>query len=348
MKDRDLNEFRQDLVSGDWVLFATGRAKRPNATEHSVPDIGTPNQSAGADATEQAGISCPFDDPKASGQEIISEYKKSNGEKWVTVIKNKYPAVRPGACAPIETIGPFSRTAANGFHEVLVTADHDRNFPEFTTEETEIVLGVYRDRYLEISKYECGEYIQIFNNSGAKAGATVEHPHSQILSTPVLPPVVARSLRGSADFYKKNRKKVHEVILEWEMGQKKRIVFENNLFVCFCPFSSKRPYEVRIFPKIGCARFELTDDIFLNGCAEALNFCLNRLKKILGGKLDYNFFIHTAPVHESAEPLCSEFYRWHLEIVPHYSILAGFDYSTGIIVNVIDPDKAAKEIRNIN
>lgn len=332
----DINEFRQDLVSGDWVLFAAGRTKRPNATEKL-------DQTEKENGDDQR--SCPFDDPRTSGQEIISEYKKTNGDLWLTVVINKYPAVMPGVCGSVENEGPFSKTAANGFHDVLVTNDHLRSMEDFTTEETKIVLQAYRDRYLEIAKHECGDYIQIFHNHGKKAGASIPHPHSQILSTPILPPVVARSINGSAHFYHENKKKVHDVIIDWEKEQKKRIIFENKLFIAFCPFSSKRPYEVRLFPKISNARFETTDEAGLEKCAEALNFCLSRLKKVFNGDLNFNFFIHTAPVRESAELPTSEFYHWHLEILPHYSNLAGFDFSTGIIVNVIDPDKAAEELR---
>lgn len=332
----DLNEFRQDLVSGDWVLFATARTKRPHASEKN----GIANE------TEQSENACPFDDPRASGQEIISEYKKEDGELWLTVMKNKYPAVTFGACLPIESEGPFAKTAANGFHDVLATKDHERALPDFSAEETAILLRAYRERYLEIAKNECGEYIQIFHNHGKKAGASLAHPHSQIMSTPILPPVVSRSINGSARFFQRNKKKVHDVIIAWEADQKKRIVFENALFIAFCPFSSKRPYEVRIFPKISNARFETTDEKGLKSCAEALNHCLGQLKKILNHDLSFNFFIHTAPVRETSELPCSEFYHWHLEILPHYSTLAGFDFSTGIIVNVIDPDKAAEEIRN--
>src|SRR3989344_8247612 len=333
----DLNEFRQDLVSGDWVLFAAARSKRPHAMEKNNP----------AENNSKPEGQCPFDDPRASGQEVISEYKKNNGELWITVMTNKYPTVTPGVCLPIDQEGPFSKTAANGFHDVLATKDHVRALPDFSIEETAILLRAYRERYLEIAKHECGEYIQIFHNYGKNAGASIVHPHSQILSTPILPPVVARSINGSAEFYRKNKKKVHDTILEWEMKQEKRIIFENELFIAFCPFTSKRPYEVRIFSKLSNARFETIDNQSMEGCAEALNFVLGKLKKVFEGKFNFNFFIHTSPVRESPDLSCSEFYHWHIEIVPHYSILAGFDFSTGIIVNVIDPDQAAEELRNI-
>lgn len=350
----DLNEFRQDLVSGDWVLFATARAKRPHATERPDAEIElafgnlSPKSERDSVSTEGkvgTGTSCPFDDPVASGQEIIKEYKKTNGELWLTVMTNKYPAVSPGICLPVEQEGPFSKTAANGFHEVLATVDHQRALPDFSTEETAILLKAYRERYLEISKNECGEYIQIFHNHGRQAGASLVHPHSQIMSTPILPPVVARSLNGAAGFYRQQHKKVHDTIIGWEVEQAKRVVFENDLFIAFCPFTSKRPYEIRIFPKISNARFETTDEKGLKECAEILNFCLRQLKKLFNHNLSFNFFIHTAPVRETGELPCSEFYHWHIEVLPHYSTLAGFDFSTGIIVNVIDPDKAAEEIR---
>lgn len=333
----DLNEFRQDLVSGDWVLFAAGRSKRPHATEHPGADI--------VPGIEPNQPQCPFDDPRSSGQEIISEYKKDNGELWLTVMTNKYPAVASGLCMPVETKGPFSFTAANGFHDVLSTRDHERSLPDFSVEETAIILKAYRERYLEIAKNECGEYIQIFHNHGRNAGASVAHPHSQIMSTPILPPVVARSLSGSANFFHQHNKKAHDTIIGWEVEQKKRLVFENDLFIAFCPFTSKRPYEIRIFPKISNARFETTDQAGLEACAETLNFCLRQLSKLFGNQFSFNYFIHTAPVRESAQLPFSEFYHWHIEILPHYSTLAGFDFSTGIIVNVIDPDEAAEQLR---
>lgn len=351
-----LNEFRQDLVSGEWVLFATGRAKRPNAedaTERSrsvtererlrnADDRNTEHSSANVEDAESSRTRCPFDDPTAAGQEIVS----TTTDGWVTVIKNKFPAVTPGLCTPPQTFGPFAVAAANGFHEVVITHDHNRSFQDFTSEETLRVLKVFRERYLEIAKYECGDYIQIFNNTGLAVGASIAHPHSQILSTPILPPMVTRSVNGAARYYREHKQRVHAVLLSWEQEQKKRIVFENDLFIALCPYVSKRPYEIKLFPKQPSARFETADDAGLAACAEALNACLQKLGKLMPD-LQYNFFIHTAPVRENLEIPSTEFYHWHIEIIPHHSILAGFDFSTGIIVNVIDPDQAAAELRNL-
>lgn len=331
-----INEFRQDLVSGDWVLIAPGRAKRPGEVQAAKIDNQSPEEASGF---------CPFDDPRASGQEIVSEYELA-GRPWITVIKNKYPAVTRDVCRPPKKNGPYSFVQASGFHEVVITADHKRNFENFTDDETLAVLNSFKDRYLEISKFECGDYVQIFNNSGRQAGASIAHPHSQILSTPIIPPMVAKSIYGAAGFYKKNGKRVHELMLEWERKNKQRIVFENDKFTALCPYASKRSYEIKIFPKKPSARFETAAENDLRDCAQALNFSLQRLSRLLSHNFSYNFFIHTAPVRGEMVSESADFYHWHIEIIPHFSNLAGFDFSTGIIVNTIDPDRAAEEIRN--
>lgn len=339
MPKKPINEFRKDPVSGDWVLFAAGRAKRPGGEDKSKISL---------EAKKEEQKSCPFDDPRGTGQEVVGEYIKSNGVPWVTVIKNKYPAVTPGICGPVSTVGPFSVTDANGFHEVVVTADHERNFSDFTTEETTLVLRSFQERYRSISQYECGDYVQIFNNSGKEAGASIAHPHSQILSTPIVPPLVARSLNGAAGYFLKHQKTVYQSLANWELEQGVRVVFKNDQMTAYCPYTSKRPYEVKIVPARQNAHFETATAEELTGCAETLNFTLAKLKKIFNHRLAFNFFIHTAPVREANMfPFpCADFYHWHIEIIPHLATLAGFDFSTGIIVNIIDPDQAAEEIRN--
>lgn len=341
MSKKPINEFRKDPISGDWVLFATGRAKRltsPGRKEKTFSLAGT--------SPKDVSPACPFDDPQASGQDIIGEHHLPNGDPWVTIITNKYPAVKPGSCGPIEQHGPISFTEANGFHEVLITRDHQRGFPQFSVEETRAFLLACQDRYRQIARYECGEYIQIFNNSGAEAGASMAHPHSQILSTPILPPAVARSLNGSAGFYLKHQQTAHKFLLDWEREEKQRIIFEDRLSVAYCPYVSRKPYEIRVMPLQQQAHFEKASEDEIGNVAEALRFVLSGLNRVFPG-ISFNFFIHTSPVREDKLfPFpCSVFYHWHIEIIPHVATLGGFDFSTGIIVNIIDPDEAARALR---
>jgi len=327
------SEFRQDMVSGYWVLVATGRSKRPHAMQSRQPNYQTPQE-------------CVFENPIQSGNQPIAVYPYEAGDKWkVMVIDNKYPAVTPGGCDPMTMREGYSVIEGNGNHEIVITRDHDRTFAEFSVEEIRDVLAVYRQRYRDMAQYECGDYIIIFHNYGREGGASVYHPHSQIISLPILPPDVARSIRGAEIYYNKFRKEVYGVMIANEMSHKKRLVYENQFYVALCPFVSKIPYEVRIYPRRQNPHFELTDDSELLYIADILGAVLRKIKKALNDPA-YNFFIHTAPVRENSRDLpSSEFYRWHIEVLPRIKFDAGFEAGTGIEMNIVDPDEAADLLR---
>jgi len=333
-----LNEFRQDLISGEWVLFATGRAKRPHA-------VG--NNHDNNDQEYHSIKNCPFEDLKKSGNELVWFYPDETDWR-VAVIKNKFPAVKPGICKSSDTFGPFSIQEAVGFHDLFIYKDHDKNLADFSQDELIEVIKSYKKRYLEIADSEgCARYILIFHNFGREAGASLYHPHSQIISMPILPPDVGRSLRGSAEFYEKNHQRVYDVLIKWEIEQGRRIVYENDLFVAFCPFVSKYPYEVRIFPRDSHAHFEQMPDTFDKYLSDAMGVALKKIKKALNDPA-YNFFIHTASMNKDPESKFHEFYTWHIEILPKIKILAGFETGTGVDINAVDPDEAAKTLRETN
>ena len=330
-----MNEFRQDLISSDWVLFSTARAKRPNGKKEEENSV------------YKSKENCPFEDPVKSGQEIVWGYP--NEKEWqAMVIKNKYPAVKQGVCGPDWKTGPFNIFDAVGVHDVIIFKDHDINFSDFTGEQGTEAVRVYKRRYQEIaSSGGCIDYVMIFHNSGREAGASIYHPHSQIISTPILPPDVSKSFYGSLKFYQDNKKRVYDLIIDWEREQKKRIIYENDNFIAFCPFVSKKPYEVRIFSKESHAHFERMPDGLDGDLADVLLVSLKKIKKALNDP-PYNFFIHTAPVETSSSEKIHEFYSWHIEILPKLSISAGFELGTGIDINVVDPDMAAEELRKAN
>jgi len=335
-----VNEFRKDLVSGDWVLISSLRARRPHDGAH--------------ERLSQTVAQCVFEPGNLKEQsEPLLVYSNGalipwsgdwNGAWTTAVIKNKFPALQAGACGAPHQVGPYHVHDANGFHELVITRDHDRHFAQFTTDETAEVLRAYRDRYVEISKDECGDYVSIFHNHGRAAGASVMHNHSQIISTPIVPPEIVRSLQGADDHYQQYGKPVHLTMIEWEVQEDKRIVYENDGFIAFCPFVSKAGYEVRIFPKRQLPRFESSTDTELAQCADALNVVLRKLFVALDD-VDYNFYIHTAPVQH--DPLIEyDYYHWHIEIVPRIPIAAGFELSTAIYINPFDPNDCAKHLRD--
>ena len=329
-------EFRQDLVSGHWVLISTERAKRKT--------------SAVVERLHQPKESCPFEDPVASNggkpSLVFSHGKRTSySNDWTTlVVRNKYPALQEGVCGPVRQIGPFNVADAFGYHELVITRDHDRSFAQFSHEEVKEVLLAYRERYREIAQDDCGAYILIFHNHGKAAGASLYHHHSQIISTPILPPEVITSIAGAERYHRDHGKRVHDVMLEWELKEGKRIVYENGHFVVLCPYASKTPYEMRIFPKVGRPRFDDISDGELHALADALSVVTKKLYAL--DNVDYNFYIHTAPVKKDSTTDYS-FYHWHIEVVPRVGIVAGFELATAIYINSMDPDQAAQELRKL-
>ena len=326
-----MNEFRQDLTSGDWVLFSAGRAKRPHE-ERKKEDYYQPKDG------------CPFEQPEKSGQKIVWGWP--DNENWrVMVVKNKFPAVESGSSGLDRQIGPFNLYDAAGDHDVIIYREHDLNFSDFSVDQGVDAVRVYKKRYREMAEASSdSEHIMIFHNYGREAGASIYHPHSQIISLPILPPDISRSIYGSFRYYRANKKKVYDVIVEWELAQKKRIIYENDMFVVFCPFVSKFPYEVRIFSRDSHAHFEKMPDEFDKYLADALMNALAKIKRALGDP-SYNFFVHTAPAKENKLENFHEFYSWHIEILPKFSVSAGFELGTGLDINVVDPDMAAEELR---
>lgn len=330
---KGISELRQDLVSDDWVVIATGRGKRPgDFLKQKHPSFKQPRST------------CPFE--KLLPQTLLTYSLPGTGIKdnwWTTVVPNKYPAFGMGVCSIFHRCGPYQWTEGVGFHEVVITRDHERSLAQMSDAEAELVLRVYQDRYVFMKEDKCVKYILILHNHGRLSGATISHPHSQIVALPVIPPDVGRSLKGSAVYYHQNKSCVHCLMIEYELNAKDRVVYENDHFVVVAPYASKSAFEIRVFPKRHGAHFEEIDFKERMALANSLRTSLGKLFRGLKNP-DYNFFLHTAPVDSVQE---FHHYHWHFEIVPKTAIWGGFEIGTGIEISTIAPESAAKFLRGI-
>lgn len=325
------SEFRQDLVSGDWILIAPARSKRPNQFRAVKARPKTPRKD------------CPleFAGEKGNGQLIFSWPTK---HVWrVRVVSNKYPVVHQGKVKSIpRKRGPIAVVPGIGHHELAVTRDHNANYPKLSPTDALLVLQAFQSRYQEFAKDKNILYVSLMHNWGPTAGASIYHPHYQIVAIPLVPPDVEHSLEGSRQYFRTKRKCVHCVQIDWEKKQKKRILFESKNAIVFCPFVSREPFELRIFPKNHISFFEDTDQEVLKDIAEALQLSLKKLEIALGDP-DYNFFVHTAPIKNRDS---YKHYHWHIEVIPRTNISAGFELGIGIEINPLDPDNASAILRN--
>lgn len=324
------SELRQDLVSGDWVVIATGRAKRPDdfANFERIKD--------------EAGIeNCLFEDPVASGQEPdVLIYNKSDGDWSLRVFPNKYPAFSQSKSSKARHEGPYFSLPGNGYHEIVVTRDHHRQIALMDVMEIAEVFDAYQDRYLDLMNKRNVNYIAIFHNHGKEVGASIPHPHSQIMAIPVIAPYIKLELDGAEKYHKSNRHCAYCVMAGHESEEKKRIVFENDQFIAFCPFSSRAAFEVWVMPKKHSPYFERMTDEQKVKLAEVFQKGLGSIYKALNDP-PYNFYIHTSPCDGKDYP----HFHWHIEILPHTATWAGFELDTGIEISTIQPEVAAEYLR---
>jgi len=338
----NVSELRQDLVSGEWVVIATGRAKRPHAFAKKKKEVKKPISE------------CPFEDPQASGngeplliyyeenKKIKTEGAKKIIKEWsLQVIKNKYPAFGPGDCSETYKEGPYTLMDGAGFHEVVITRDHEKHLAVMPIEKVEEVIMAYKERYLALMEHKCVNYISIFHNHGKEAGASLEHPHSQLIATPVLPSDIRRSLKGAKDYHMKHKRCVHCTMLKWER-EENRSIFQNEHFIVLAPFVPRTAFELRIYPRKHKSNFEKITRQEIKYLAETLKYSLNKLYKGLKNPA-YNFFLHTSP----CDGRNYSYYHWHIEIWPKTAIWAGFELGTGIEISSIEPEEVAKFLRSV-
>lgn len=336
-------ELRKDDISGDWILFAPGRFHRPkDLRKDAEKRVRAPKEA------------CPFEKPFLNVDErIILEYTKrgeqvergaeSKRRDWgLLVLQNKFPAVIHSGRRPRpRSRGLFTTMPGFGHHDLVITRSHTNDFPALSRDETFHVFQAFRDRYLMLFADKNVAYVSMFHNWGRRAGATIYHPHYQMLGIPVVPPEVERSLEGSRAYARRTGACPHCAMIAWEKRAKKRVIMETNNVIAFAPFASRNAFEVRVFPKRHLAFFENTDDEALAEVATMLRKVLARVKNKLGDP-DYNFFIHTAPMRDKEK---HKYYHWHIEIYPSFGVRAGFEFDTGLILNTVDPDFAARTLK---
>lgn len=324
------SEFRRDMVSGDWVVIAPKRATRPEQFFSKAKRKRVPK------------TKCPFEDPQKNGNDEPVLLYTDEKEWTIQVIPNKFPILaHREICANRTAKGPYQIIEGVGHHDIVITRDHDVNFAHLGDYMANLVFAAFKERYEAMAHDECVKYVSIFHNWGASAGASIYHPHYQILSLPIIPPDVFRSLQGSAKHSEKTGACVHCSMIEFEKKAKKRVIYENKEAIVFAPFVSREPFELRVFPKKHLPYFDDTDEKTMKHVVEALQKALLLLEVQLHDP-DYNFFIHTAPLRDKEK---HGHYHWHIEIQPKTSIAAGFELGTGVEVNVVDPDDAAMMLR---
>ena len=327
-------ELRKDPILERWVVFSTERAKRPS--EFVVEK-----------AEKKQEIRCPFCEGNEgmTPPEILS-YRKDGSMPntpgwWVRVVPNKYPALGIEGELNKRQRGIYDMMNGIGAHEVIIECpQHLEDIISLDQKNIEEIIWVYRDRMRDLAQDLRFEYALIFKNKGRIAGASLNHSHSQIIVTPVVPKRTEEELAGSNKYFTLKGKCVFCDIINQELDSKERILWDNEDFVSLCPFASRFPYEINILPRQHYSNFETITERGVKNLAVMLRKCLGSLDKTIPD-VPYNYLIHTSPYTLAN----LDYYHWHLEIIPRLTRVAGFEWGTGFYINPVLPEEAAGYLR---
>jgi len=328
-------ELRKDPVLGRWVIIATERGKRPNdfAGERPV----------------RANGFCPFCEGREemTPPEVLACREpggQPNGPGWrVRVVPNKYPVLQVEGDLGKKGMGIYDHMHGVGAHEVVIeTPEHKTTLTELEEARIVEVILACRDRLVDFRndrRMVCG---MIFKNVGDAAGATLEHTHSQIICTPVVPRTIQQEMDGSKAFFEYRGRCIFCDMIEQETGAGTRVVAEHGNFLAFEPYAPRFPFETWVLPRRHASHFENIAGDDAAEFAHILREVLLRLERGLSSPA-YNYMIHTTPLAMERQ----EHYHWHVEIIPRLTKVAGFEWGTGFYINPVAPESAADHLRSV-
>lgn len=334
-------EYRKNSITGDWVIIAADRAGRPETFCQRSENKKV--RSADLDKTAE----CPFcyGNEDQTPPEIVAwrDGSPPNTPGWkVRVVPNKYPAASlKGPPEPWTAKGVFQEMAGYGIHEVLIeTPQHNRHPGELSLHQTELIIKSYFHRFVDLARDGSLMSVQIFRNHGREAGASIEHPHSQLVALPCATPVLLKEMREAQRFYLEKGRCPYCLLLEEELSSGARIIIEDESFVAFVPYAARMPFELWIVPRRHQSSFSEINEAEQKVMALFVMKVLHVIKATLDDP-PYNYYLHSAPLRALSLP----YYHWHLEIFPRVTVPGGFEMGTGVYINVTVPEEAAQFLR---
>ncbi|MFH1722292.1 MAG: galactose-1-phosphate uridylyltransferase [Candidatus Altiarchaeota archaeon] len=315
-----MNELRKDYLLDRWVIVACDRGKRPT-------DFATASEGS----EDKVCFFCPGNEHMTPPE--ISRIEEDG--KWIIrVFPNKFPAVDTSAGESFKDF--LEMVPVYGLHEVVAeTNDHAKTLSDMPVDHLVKVFDVYMERIKELEKDPKSKYVSVFKNHKKIAGASLSHSHTQIVSIPVVPPLVKAEVEASKRYIEEHTSCPFCDIWRKE-AKSERAIFEDENVVSFAPYASRFNFEAWIIPKRHVKNFNELEEEEKQSFVSALKTILERLRDGIGDP-GYNFYLHYSPNGED--------FHFHLELCPRIGKWAGFELATEIIINTMPPETAAKFYR---
>ncbi|WP_292466440.1 DUF4921 family protein [Methanolobus sp.] len=322
-----MSEIRKHYFLDEHCIIAFGRSKRPSAPKACGDEI---------QSTSCVFCKCHEDEtPLATAVykkgEILKDTDKQRVTGWdIRCIPNLYPALSPDAPEVEEAV--FEAKKGFGFHEVIIENPlHENRLHLFSDDEILLLMKTYRDRVLHYQSQKGIKYVSLFKNWGKKAGASLEHTHSQLIALPIMPSSILKEKKAIEDM----ENCPYCRIVEKENG-KERQVYENDAFILIAPYYSKSPYEMWMLPKEHVNHISSFSDNMLLSLGDCIRKAVSLLDNTIP-ELAYNYMFFQLEHDQS--------YHFNVRIAPVTSIAAGFEKNTDIYINTMPPEVAVKHLQ---
>jgi UDPglucose--hexose-1-phosphate uridylyltransferase len=331
-------QLRQNYNLKEWVIIATERAKRPEQLKEDK----NINLVLHPEYEENCPL-CPGNEEKTGN--VKEFYRLGTKDKWqMRVIPNKYPALSPGdGDIKVNTYGSERWMDGIGNHEVLIeSCVHNTTPAKMEVIEVYNTLRAYQMRIDELIALDYIESVIPFRNHGTRAGASLVHPHSQIIGLPVIPRDVIYRMNESIRHHEEHRDCIFCRVLKNELESDKRIVIETANYVVFIPYAAFSPFAMWLYPKRHISSFcDVTEEELL----ELAGVLRDALRKLFFGlnDPDYNYIVRTSPKGYQN----TAFFHWYITIVPRLTRTAGFELGSGMFINPSIPEENAEYLKSI-
>jgi UDPglucose--hexose-1-phosphate uridylyltransferase len=261
------------------------------------------------------------------------------------VCPNKFPALQiEEDHRRIENGELFPQMGGCGAHEVLIESPHHDDFlAKESAEHVGLVLRMLHRRYCDLMRDSRFQAVIVFKNHGIGAGTSLEHPHWQIIATPVVPRLLRLKHIEATNYFDRTGRCLYEALLKEEQKRGERIIASNGEFVAMMPFASHLAFETWILPLRAQASFSQLSESQILPLAEILSRVLMKLYVGLENP-DFNLTIDTVCRGDEDEP----YFRWHIRILPRLATAAGFELGSGMSINTVLPEEAARFLSNGN
>jgi UDPglucose--hexose-1-phosphate uridylyltransferase len=330
-KQKITQEFRQDIFTGEWVLVSTNRDNKPYTI--------VPKQ---AEFSNLTNIVNPFEDivEGKAKEKIILELKDENQESQIFLVKNIYPLLKSIDSPKYQTEGPYHFVEGEGEHEIVIYKDENVQIRDFAIKKLALMFQAFQKRSLALMSHKHIRYIAIIHNHGYRSGASIAHPHSQIIATPIVPDGIERIIEGVRQYHRSNNRDLAQVIIDYEQEVGKRVITENEYFISIAPYASKTAYELEIYPKYPQTHFAYANQTELYNLSKIYKTVLKSYYDKIGD-IDYNMSIITAPVDGNLY----KGFRWFIRITPRINFVGGYEISTDTDICVVAPEIATEILR---